>query len=376
MTAEPLPSKSRGLVVTGVIILLLGAAGIILLSRAKAHGLTTEGAQRSEAVGAGPLVRTAVAAAATGKRDVVVQGDAQPWASVTLYAKVSGYLRSVAVDKGDHVTSGQKLAEIESPEIDKAYIAAQADAANKHALAKRDHDLLLKHFVSPEESESAETAAQIADAKLAELGMEQGYELLKAPFNGTVTARFADPGALVQNAATNQTSALPVLTIADIDTLRVRLFLDQQTASLARRGLPVEIRLPDRPGFAQHAQISRITEQLDPKTRMLLAEADVDNRDRKLLAGSFVEVHIAIPAPAAVSMPAEAVLSKGDKQFVAVVDSTNHVHFRPVTLGHTDGTHVDVLAGIAVGERVVLNLGDGVADGALVRTDRSAEGSK
>src|SRR5262249_46655958 len=159
-------------------------------------------------------IRTTTAQMPTGNPSVELIGEARPFAAVTLYAKVSGYLKSVSVDMGDRVKAGQVLAVIESPETDRAYSAAKEDFDNKQVKAQRIAKLLDKKFASPDEADQARTEAAVARERLAGLEEQRAYETLRAPFDGRVTARFADPGALVQNAASSQTSALPVVTVA------------------------------------------------------------------------------------------------------------------------------------------------------------------
>jgi membrane fusion protein (multidrug efflux system) len=371
---EAPPAGRRGVWITGAIAMIVIVVVILILARRQSRALATETVERAATATEGPLVRVGVVSNAAATRDVIVQGDAEPWATVTLYAKVSGYLKRITVDKGDNVHQGDVIADVESPETDQAWIAAKADADDKKQLAQRDHELLAKKFVALEEVQTADAAVQIAAARLEGLNTERGYEHLVAPFDGTVTARFADPGALVQAATTNQTSALPVVTIADVSHLRVRIYLNQEQAAQARRGTRATITLAERPGVAIAATISRLTEELDPKTRTLLAELDVDNQNHILLAGSFVDVHLTLPVSAHVTVPAAALISRGDKTFVALIDSANRVRFQQVTPGDNDGKTVDIVDGVHPGQRVALNLGRGVTDGTLVRPDSSADG--
>src|SRR6185312_11402965 len=135
--------------------------------------------------------------------------------------KVAGYIKTVAVDVGDRVKANDVVATIESPETDRALDAAQADYDNKQLTSSRIAQLLQRKLVSPQEADQARTEAAVAKERLEGLHEQQGYETLRAPFAGRVTARFADPGALAQNAASSQTSALPVVTVSQTDALRV-----------------------------------------------------------------------------------------------------------------------------------------------------------
>lgn len=144
------------------------------------------------------------------ERSVSLSGEARPYASVTLYAKVSGYVREIRVDKGDMVRRDQVLALLDSPETDRQYDAALADAHSKRLFTDRNSSLLKEGVVSQQDYDSAEAAARTAEATAESLRILKGYEAIHAPFSGTITARFVDPGALVQSATANQTAAQPV----------------------------------------------------------------------------------------------------------------------------------------------------------------------
>ncbi len=204
---------------------------------------------------------------------------------------------------------------------------------------------------------------------------EQGYETLRAPFAGTVTARYADPGALVQSAATSQTSALPVVTVSQIGRLRVLAYLDQEDAALVHPGTPATVTLTERPDVHIAAPVARMSGELDPKTRKMLAEVDVDDRDGVIVPGSFVQVQIDVSAPALPQAPAEALVVRGGKTFVAVVDESNRVHFAPVTVASNDGKSVMFSNGVAPGQKLALSIGSAVAEGAPVQVDTAAGGS-
>jgi len=299
-------------------------------------------------------------------------GEARPFASVTLYAKVAGYLKTVRVDVGDRVREGDVIATIESPETDRALAGAKADYDNKQVLAGRIAQLLAKKMVSPQEADQSRTDAAIANERLEGLREQQSYEMLRAPFSGRVTARFADPGALVQSAATSQTSALPVVTVSQTDSLRVFVYLDQSDASLVRIGTPATITLAERPDVKISARVARVSGELDLKSRKMLAELDVANTQVGIVPGSFVEVHLEFPAPSQPQTPIDALVVRGGKTFIATVDSASRVHLVPVAVGLNDGRLVTFTSGATVGQRVALNLGSAVADGDHITLDQSS----
>jgi RND family efflux transporter MFP subunit len=303
---------------------------------------------------------------APAERRIELQGEARPFASVTLYAKLSGYLKEIRVDKGDRVRQNQVLAVIESPELDRQYDAAVADASYKRADAKRAAALAGPGVVSARESELSTSQAEVADATVAALAMQKSYESLRAPFDGVVTARFADRGALVQNAANAQTSALPLVTVAQPERLRVYVYVDQRDAALVRVGDTAEVSVPERPLAPLKGKVTRSSNELDPKTRMMLVEVDLDNRAGQIVPGSLVTVGLVVRTTPRVEVPVEALVVRAKQPHVAVVKD-GRVRYRPITLAGDDGARLQILGGLDEGELVALNLGNNAADGARVQ---------
>ena len=179
-----------------------------------------------------------------------------------------------------------------------------------------------------------------AEAHANALRTIKGYENLTAPFDGVVTARFADPGALMQNAQNAQTSSLPVVAIGTTDSLRVFVYVDQAVAGDVKKGSRVTIIDPSRPGTPITGVVARFTGALDPQTRTLLAEIDVPNRDGALVAGSILQVTLQIHSPPYPYVPAAAVFSQGTKNFVAVVAADNRVAVREIHVVTNDGENI------------------------------------
>ena len=359
--------KPRALYIGGIVFVLASIALVLFLSTSKNSAVERDTKARDSSMVAGPRVRIAAVVTSAASEHLVLQGEARPYASVTLYAKVSGYLKDIKVDKGDKVSEGETLATIESPETDRAYLGALADAKNKRAIAARNVALLAKKLIAPQDAEQSEANAQISEQQLESLKVQKGYELLLAPFSGTVTARYADRGALVQNAMNSQTSALPVLTIAQVDHLRIEVYLDQRYATYVHQGDSVTITLLEKPGYTLHAAVTRFTGQLDDKTRTLLVEIEVPNKDRAIVAGSFVNVGIKIGRTAMMQIPSNALVVRKDKFFVPVVTANNTVHYREVHIGSNDGQTVQVVDGLNGDEKLAINLGEAVADGSRVQ---------
>ncbi len=374
MNNEGSSSKgSRRLFISGGAAVVLALLLLLALFGSKRTSVVRETEERHAAVEAGPQVRVAQAKRSSGERRVTVTGEARPYASVTLYAKVSGYLKEIRVDKGDRVEAGQVLAVIESPELDHQYESALVDSQDKRRDADRQRALLKKNLVAQQDADHAEAAAQQAEENARALKTQKEYEVIRAPFPGTVTARFADPGALVQSAAASQTTALPLVTLSQTDRLRIYAYLDQKDAVFIRVGNKAEISDPSRPEVKLAASVSRLSGELDPKTRTLLAEIDVDNRQGRFLAGGFVLVSITLTSGPAVEIPAEALLMKGEQAFVAAIAPGNKVRFQPVVVGDTNGRTIRLLSGLEDGVQVVLNPGWGITDNEQVQPVAAAE---
>jgi membrane fusion protein, multidrug efflux system len=298
---------------------------------------------------------------------VSLWGEARPYATVTLYAKVSGYISEIRVDKGDHVEADQVLAIVESPELNRQYDAAVADAKNKRSDAERNRPLLKSGAISPQNFDRIEATAEVAEQTAASLLAQKDYEKIRAPFAGTIAIRFVDPGALVQNATTAQTSALPVVTLSNTDRLRIYVYADQKTAGSIRVGDRVEVTDPTRRDVKVSATVTRTSGELDPKTRTLLVEIEVDNKDKNIIAGSFVQVNANIKMPPGVEVPTQALIIRENKKFVAVINNDNKVNLRPVQIDESDGKNIKLRSGVEEGERVALSVSNDVEEGAIVR---------
>ncbi len=350
-------------------IVLLAACVLIVavISIRKHAAVKREEAARKVEAAAGPQVRTAVVTQAPGEHTLTLIGETRPYEEATLYAKVSGYLKSIHVDKGSVVKEGDILAVIESPETDQAYEAARADAYNKRTIARRVDELFAQQLVSPQERDQARADADVSTANLHTQGVLKSYEIIRAPFDGVVTSRFADPGALVQNASAGRSGALPVVTVSEIDRLRVDVFVDQREASFVEVDQPVVITRADSPGPTILGHVSRITHELDPRTKMLLTEIDIPNRNHPLVAGSFVKVALRVNSPPYLVAPVEALVVRDSKPYLTAVTAENKITYLPIQIANNNGKELWISSGAQAGERVALNVGDTIPEGGKVR---------
>jgi membrane fusion protein, multidrug efflux system len=358
---------SAWLYLAGILaVLISGVLAFLLFTRqrtqvqAATQQLTLEGRK-------GPTVEVATAHKVAGSNTVRLIGEARPYQSAILYAKVSGYMRSISVDKGDSVRANQIIAVIESPETDKQYQAAVADAHNKDLIAARTATLVKKQMISQQDADQAEADAAVAKANLEQIGTVKSYEQLRAPFSGTVTARYSDPGALIQNAATSQTSALPLVELSETSRLRIYVYVDQAHAPYVRTGDAVTIADQANPNLKLTARVTRTSGAIDPKTRTLLVEIDVDNPHNRILAGSFVQVELKVQTPRYIEVPSDALIVRGSQTFVAVVTPDNTVKFTQVAVAEQTGETARLFSGLAEGERVARSIGERVPEGGKVQ---------
>jgi RND family efflux transporter MFP subunit len=360
------------LLIAGVVILLVLGGGIAAINLTRQKRYNKETVERATELKNGPVVKTGIAKYSTAPKQIVLIGEARPYETATIYAKISGYMDKIYVDKGDKVSQNQLLATVVNPEIDQQYIAAQADLENKKKIAERDSKLLAKKFISQEDADLSQTSASLAAATLASISEQQLYKSLRAPFAGTVTARFADPGALIQNAINSQTSAQPVVTIAQLDRLRIYVYAEQRDAAFMKTGYEVDITSTDNPDLHVKAKISRVAGELDEHTRMMLVEIDVDNKDRKIIPGSYVQVHVTGPLDknAKIEVPSTALVYHNKNAMVALISPDSVLHFQNVKVGDNTGDKATILDGVKEGDRVAISVGESILDGQKVRIEQ------
>jgi len=351
-----------------ILVVVLAAIIAVVVIVWRHMNLSSQRNDLADATSKGPVVQVVKANAATGLQNVTVLASVTPYSQATLYAKVSGYLSKVLVDKGDHVKAGQLLATIESQETDAQYNSAKADLINKQRIAQRYDQLLRQNAIAAQQADQADADARIAKATLDQDGTLKSYERLIAPFDGQVTARFADPGALVQNATTSQTAAQPVVTVSDDTRLRIDAYVQQDVAPFVHEGDEAQIVDAANTGRSVTAKITRVSGQLDPRTRTMLVEVVLDNKDKFLLGGSFAYLTLHVPVSSATQVPVGALITRGNDQFVAVVGSDSRLHYIKVSVASTDGDIVSLAGGIKPGTPIAVDLPAEAADGGLVQT--------
>ena len=355
------------LYVVGVLAVVAAGGAAFWFAQSQTAGVAQARGAMQEELDRGARVQVVKAKMGPTSREIQLLGDARPYVQATVFAKVSGYLRSVLVDKGDVVKAGQILAVVDSAETESQYQSAIADRDNKRRLADRARALGRTGSTAVQSVEQAETNLRMAEEVVRNLATMTSYETIRAPFDGTITARFADPGSLLQAALTNQTSSLPLVTVSDVSKLRIGAYVEQRDVSAVKVGAPAQVIDASDPGRKVVAQISRTAGMLDTRTRTLYIEIDVDNTPTFLLPGSFANVKLQVPLNALPQIPVAAMFQRDGKQMAAIVGDGNKVRLQAVTVASTDGIMINVSSGIKPGDTVALNVPTEVAEGSLVR---------
>ncbi|MCU0868240.1 MAG: efflux RND transporter periplasmic adaptor subunit [Burkholderiales bacterium] len=358
--------KSVAFYVTGVLLIAAAAGFTWKYMKARDDHEAAQRDEKAKAAAEGPSLPVAKVQLGAPIRKLVLSGEAVPLRTVTLYAKTSGYLTTLGADIGDTVKAGQVLATITSPELDAQIATLTTALDNKRRILQRQRELVDRGFISRQALDNAESDVRVAEAQIAEVRTLTGYRTLRAPFAGVVTQRYADVGALVTNATSNQTAALPVMTVADVAKLKVAVYVEQADAPAAKPGLDVEIVDAASPDRRLAAKITRVSGELDARTRTLRAEVEFDNADHRFVSGSFVNVALLIPVTPTLEVPAGALVTRDRKPYVAAVDATKHIHYMPIVLSGTDGRTLKIASGVEAGTLVAIAPPATLPDGAKI----------
>jgi membrane fusion protein (multidrug efflux system) len=314
-------------------------------------------------------VKTAKPARGDIHRFVTLPGSIKPNQQATLYAKVSGYLKTLAVDKGDRVSAGQSLGEIEVPELAAEAVkyraevkVAESDFSRLNAARSKSPDL-----VTPQSLDEALGRLEVAKANLERTETLLKYSRLVAPFAGVVTARFVDPGAFIPAATAGSTPpTAAIVTVMDFNTVRAQVAVPELEAALVRVGQPVRVTVESLPGQVFEGAVSRQGFALDEATRSVLVEADLPNPELTLRPGMYatIKVGVELHRDTLLVPSAALVTEKSGASVFLVVDGK--AKKTPVKAGFNDGVKAEVLSGLAGGETVILSGKTPPADGAAV----------
>ena len=373
----PDPALSRRIRRFSLAALLVAVALAVwgIASRVVARNTLTREAAQANVVD----VTTVLASRGHTGEDIVLPGSVSAYAQAAVYARTSGYLEAWYTDIGTPVHKGQLLATIATPEVDQELAQAVADLANARAnlaLAvitnERWQRLLATDSVSRQDADTkaaaaaqAKAAVLSAAANVARLRALESFKRVIAPFDGIVTTRNTDVGALI-NAGEAPGSEL--FDVADTDRLRVYVDVPEAYAADAHVGTPAELDFAEFPGRALPARVARTAGALDPVMRTLQVELLLNNAAHRILPGAYAEVHFKLSADrAALRLPSNTVLFLSAGPEVATVNHRNRIELKRIVEGRDFGTTIEVLAGLDPRDRVIVNPPDSSYDGEPVR---------
>jgi membrane fusion protein (multidrug efflux system) len=304
-------------------------------------------------------------------KDIDLPGDVVGFYEAALHSKVTGYLKGISVDKGDSVKKGQVLAEIEVPELQSNLMRSQASLE----IERITYDRLKKvqqddsRLISQQDVDMAYAKYREAQAAVATLQTVFGYTKIIAPFDGVITGRFADPGALIragggdlgadetsgatEGAGDHREGGGPILTLADIDKLRIYIYVPEASYPFIHIGTPAGLHFDEFPDRAFKGTVARYASSLDLATRTMLTEVDIDNPKRLIYPRSYAHVTIELVRhPGALSVPASAIQGSGDSARALIVKEDRLVEVL-VNTGINNGSYIEVTSGLSPNSLVV-----------------------
>jgi RND family efflux transporter MFP subunit len=383
--SEKARAVARRLFVAVPALVLLIGFGIFhgIHSRVEAEATLTQVARAS----ATPVVEVVHPKVGTDGQEITLPGNTQAFNDTPIYARTSGYVEHWYVDIGAHVKQGQLLALIQTPELDQQLEQARADLKTAEAnleiagiTATRWQNLLKTDSVSHQETDQAvsdlNAKRALVDSNRANvdrLEQLQAFERVTAPFDGVVTARNTDVGALIQ--AGDNSTPKELFHLASIRTLRVYVPVPEVYAPYIKTGESVKVSLDAFPNKKFAGTVVRNSGAIDLNTRTLNVEVDVDNPAGQLFPGAYAFVHLKVPASSgSVTIPSNALLFRSEGLRAGVIRN-GHVMLTPITIGQDYGSTVEVLSGLAPHDPVIVNPSDSLVNGAAVRIRTESGGA-
>ena len=381
------PAKPRkALMIVGGLVLVLVLAGLVsmLLRVHDSHVLADETQQDA-------ILTVAVVHPTPENPDeeLVLPGTLQAYVESPIYARTNGYLLRWYRDIGSRVKKGDLLADIDTPEVDQELRQARATREQVVAAlnlakinAERYQSLRKTDSVSQEEADTQTSGYQqaianlaAADANVKRLEELEGFKRVYAPFNGVITRRLVDPGALI-NAGISGAAGKELFDMATTDPLRVFVAVPQAYAPAMHPGVEATITLQELPGQKFTAAVARTADAIDVTSRTLQTEVDVPNKDGRLLPGSFGEVHFRPRIDAhKVTIPQNAMLFRREGAQVAVVGPDNKVELRHIGIGRDYGNTLEIVSGVTEDDRIIVNPSDSIEDGQKVNVAPAPAGT-
>jgi RND family efflux transporter MFP subunit len=313
-------------------------------------------------------------------------GQTQAYTQAAVYAQTTGYVKKWNFDIGSHVREGDILAEIDTPQVDEQL--NQAEATLKEAQAaldlaratyQRDRDLLQRRVIAEQDFDTAESdfrgkegTVNSDQAAVQRLQALEDFKLVKAPFDGIVTARNTDIGGMVNSGSGN-----PLFTMARIKPLRVFINVPESMAKDVTVGSSADLKFDEFPGRTFDGKVVRTAGAIDPSSRTLLTEVDVPNENAQLLPGAYLQVYLSTGGTRrSLLIPANTVLFRSEGTMVGVVGTDNKVEVKKIKIGKDLGAHLEVTQGLSPEDQVIVNPSDSLASGQTVRVRASQNEKK
>jgi RND family efflux transporter MFP subunit len=357
----------------------VAALGVVIYAGIHARTAAAAKLQRATAQAAIPTVHVVSPQDSAPDEEIVLPGNTQAFTDAPIFARTNGYLKRWYSDIGARVKQGELLAEIETPEVDQQLQQARADLKTAQAnlatakiTADRWQFLLKTNSVSQQETDqfvgnyrALQATVDSNAANVRRLEELQSFEKIYVPFDGVITARLTDIGALINAGASAPGQEL--FRLAAINTLRVFVAVPQVYSRAVRPGATASLTLDEFPGQSFSGTIARNSNSIDPASRTLLVEVDVDNRDGQLLPGAYVRVHLKLPKEIrSVTVPANTLLFRSEGLQVGVVRN-GQAELTPVTIGRDYGSTVEVVSGLQPTDQVIANPSDSLISGTPVQ---------
>jgi RND family efflux transporter MFP subunit len=369
---KPISPRKALLGVALTLVVAAALAGFGILHRTAADRVLADTTRKLAA----PTVIAAEPKPGAPVDSFVLPGNVSAYTASPIYARTSGYLTRWYFDIGAKVKKGALLAEIATPEVDQQLAQAQGDLAtaqananNARIQAERYTGLVKSNAVSRQDTDTfvnqaaaTQAAVRSAQANVQRLRDLQSFQKVYAPFDGVVTARTVDTGQLIDTGAGKELFHLQA-----IQTLRVYTNLPQLYSQNVKRGARIGLTFAEHPGKTYQGTLVRTADAIDPASRTLLVEIDVDNRAGELLPGSLAQVHFKTPpAGPTFIVPAAALIFRKEGLSVGTVVNGNVAHLVPVVIGEDDGASVQIVTGLSAGDRVIQDPPDSLIDGEKV----------
>jgi RND family efflux transporter MFP subunit len=364
MSAEPMTVPSRRTLVAIALMALTMAASVTAYGMIERARSEAQVAQWTNAQ-AFPTVALAKLGRGDATQSLVLPGTIQPLNKAAIYARVDGYLKSWREDIGAQVKAGQVLATIDTPDLDQQLAQAKADLATATAnaqlaalTAQRWNQLVKSRWVSQQDADnkngsaaSTKAAMDAASANVKRLEAMEAFKTILAPFDGVVTKRNTDIGALIN---AGSTAGQELFEVSDLHRVRIYVQVPQAYSAELRPGIQASFKVPQYPTRKFAATLVTTSHAMDANSRSMLVELQADNADGALSAGAYARVRLQLPGdPNMVRLPATALIAADRGSQVAIVGVDEKVTIKPVQIGRDLGDSVEVIAGLSPSDRVI-----------------------